>query len=108
MTKNSTFQAVEMLTTSNLDENLKKKYGTSVNEYMSREHSKEVLQEINLLRGLFEKYGKTKTSSLSLDELQDFLIKINVKNINIIIIQYIANSKSYNARRSNKNIKSFK
>ena len=108
MNKNGTLQAVEMLTANNINENLKKKYGTSVNEYMSREHSKEVLQEINLLRGLFEKYGKTKTSSLSLDELQDFLIKINVKNINIIIIQYIANSKSYNVRRSNKNIKSFK
>ena len=48
---------------------------------MSREHSKEVLQEINLLRGEFQKFGKSKTSNISLDELQDFLIKINVKNI---------------------------
>ena len=92
MNKNSTLQAVEMLTASNVNESLKKKYGTSVNEYMSREHSKEVLKEINLLRALFEKYGKSKTSSLSLDELQDFLMKINVININIIIIYYL-NSK---------------
>ena len=61
---------------------MKKHYGTSVNEYMSREHSKEVLQEINLLRGLFEKYGKNKTSTLSLNEIQDFLSKLNViKNL---------------------------
>ena len=50
--------------------------------YMSREHSKEVLQEINLLRGLFEKYGKNKTSTLLLNEIQDFLSKLNViKNL---------------------------
>ena len=66
---------------------MKKKYGTSFNEYMSREHSKEVLQEINLLRGQFEKFGKSKTSNISLDELQDFLIKINVKK-NFIIYYY--------------------
>ena len=78
MNKKSTLQTVEMLSDITLNQNLKKHYGTSVNEYMSREHSKEVLQEINLLRGLFEKYGKNKTSNLSLNELQDFLSKINV------------------------------
>ena len=46
---------------------------------MSREHAKEVRNQINVLRGEFEKYGKSKTSSLSLDELFDFLKKINVK-----------------------------
>ena len=60
MNKNGTLQAVEMLTANNINENLKKKYGTSVNEYMSREHSKEVLQQINTLRNLFAKYGKSK------------------------------------------------
>jgi hypothetical protein len=77
MNKKSTLQTVEMLSDITLNENLKKHYGTSVNEYMSREHSKEVLQEINLLRGLFEKYGKNKTSTLSLNEIQDFLSKLN-------------------------------
>ena len=81
MNKKTTLQTVEMLQDSNLNENLKKRYGTSVNEYMFREHSKEVLQKINLLRGLFERIGKTKTSSLSALELQDFLSKINVKNL---------------------------
>ena len=79
MNKKTTLQTAEMLADSTFNENLKKHYGTSVNEYMSRAHSKEVLQEINLLRGQFEKFGKTKTSNLSLFELQDFLSKINVK-----------------------------
>ena len=88
MNKKSTLQTVEMLSDITLNENLKKHYGTSVNEYMSREHSKEVLQEINLLRSLFEKYGKNKKSSLTLIEIQDFLSKINVSIIYLINLYY--------------------
>ena len=84
MNKNGTLQAVEMLTANNINENLKKKYGTSVNEYMSREHSKEVLQQINTLRNLFAKYGKSKNDTLTIEELQDFLSKINVNTQNNI------------------------
>ena len=85
MNKKSTLQTIEMLSDITLNENLKKHYGTSVNEYMSREHSKEVIKEINLLRSLFEKYGKNKTSSLTPLEIQDFLSKINVIIYSIII-----------------------
>lgn len=85
MNKKNTLQTAEMLADSAFNENLKKRYGTSLNEYMSREHSKEVLQEINLLRSQFEKFGKTKTSTLTLNELQDILTKINVKIFYIII-----------------------
>ena len=84
MNKNGTLQAVEMLTANNINENLKKKYGTSVNEYMSREHSKEVLQQINTLRNLFAKYGKSKNDTLTIEELKDFLSKINVNTQNNI------------------------
>ena len=84
MNKKTTMQTIEMLADKTSDENLKKRYGTSVNEYMTREHSKEVLQEINLLRAHFEKFGKNKTSTLSLDELKDFLSKINVIKNNFI------------------------
>ena len=86
-----------MLSDITLNENLKKHYGTSVNEYMSREHSKEVLQEINLLRGLFEKYGKNKTSTLSLNEIQDFLSKLNVIKIYLINL-FIANPETNRPR----------
>ena len=79
LNKKTTLQTAEMLADTAVDENLKKRYGTSVNEYMSREHAKEVRNQINVLRGEFERYGKSKTSPLSLDELYDFLQKINVK-----------------------------
>ena len=79
LNKKTTLQAAEMLADNAMDENLKKRYGTSVNEYMTREHAKEVRIQINKLRGEFEKFGKSKTSPLSLEELHDFLIKINVK-----------------------------
>ena len=51
---------------------------------MTREHAKEVRNQINVLRGEFEKIGKSKTSTLSLEELHNFLIKINVNKIIII------------------------
>ena len=82
--KKTTLQTAEMLADNAKDENLKKRYGTSVNEYMTREHAKEVRNQINVLRGEFEKIGKSKTSTLSLEELHDFLIKINVNKIIII------------------------
>ena len=88
MNKKTTLQTVEMLQDSTLNTNLQKRYGTSVNEYMSREHTKEVLQKINILRGLFENFGKTKTSSLSAFEVQDFLSKINVKKYFLLIFIY--------------------
>ncbi len=82
--KKTTLQTAEMLADNAKDENLKKRYGTSVNEYMTREHAKEVRNQINVLRGEFEKIGKSKTNTLSLEELHDFLIKINVNKIIII------------------------
>ena len=101
LNKKTTLQTAEMLAGTATDENLKKKYGTSVNEYMTREHAKEVRNQINVLRGEFEKFGKSKNSSLSLDELYEFLQKINVINnfndFNIYII--IAYRKGNNPRR---------
>ena len=79
--KKTTLQTAEMLADTAMDENLKKRYGTSVNEYMTREHKKEVQNQINTLREEFGKIGKNKMSSLSFDELYDFLQKINVKTI---------------------------
>ena len=79
--KKTTLQAAEMLADNAMDVNLKKRYGTSVNEYMTREHAKEVRNQINILRGKFEKIGKSKNSPLSIEELHDFLNKINVKII---------------------------
>ena len=84
LNKKTTLQTAEMLADTAMDENLKKKYGTSVNEYMTREHAKEVRNQINVLRGEFEKFGKSKNSPLTLDELFEFLKSENVINIFLI------------------------
>ena len=81
LNKKSTLQTAEMLVGTAIDENLKKRYGASVNEYMSREYAKDIRNQINNLRGEFEKFGKSKTSKLSLNELHEFLKSINVINI---------------------------
>ena len=81
MNKKTTLQAAEIVADQAMDENLKKRYGTSVNEYMTREHAKDVRNQINELRSEFEKFGKSKNSPLSLDELHEFLTSINVKKI---------------------------
>ena len=81
LNKKSTLQAAEMLAEGAVDENLKKRYGTSVNEYMTREHAKEVRNQINILRSEFEKIGKNKNSPITIEEIQDLLSKINVKYI---------------------------
>ena len=98
--KKTTLQTAEMLADTAIDENLKKRYGTSVNEYMTREHAKEVRNQINILRGEFEKIGKSKTSPLSLDDLYIFLQKINVYILFIIygIFLYIANRERNNSK----------
>ena len=60
LNKKTTLQTAEILAGSATDENLKKRYGTSVNEYMTREHAKEVRIQINKLRGEFENSEKAK------------------------------------------------
>ena len=82
--KKTTLQTAEMLADTAMDENLKKRYGTSVNEYMTREHAKEVRKQINDLRSEFEKIGKSKMSLLSVDELYVFLQNINVRILFLI------------------------
>jgi hypothetical protein len=61
------------------DENLKNRYGTSVNEYMTREHSKEIQKKINQLRDEFSKIGKNKNSQITFNELVSFF---NERNVN--------------------------
>ena len=87
--KKTTLQVAGMLADTAIDENLKKRYGTSVNEYMTREHTKEMQIQINNLRNEFARMGKDKTSPISLDELYDFLQKINVNIFFIINSIYI-------------------
>ena len=77
--KKTTLQTAQMLAEGVTDENLKNRYGTSVNEYMTREHSKEIQKKINQLRDEFSKIGKTKNSQITFDELVSFF---NERNVN--------------------------
>jgi len=69
----TTLQAVSNIEKESVDQNLKARYGTSVEEYMSREHKKELRQEINNLRNEFKFMNKTKNSYITPEELIEFL-----------------------------------
>ena len=69
----TTLQAVSSIEKESEDQNLKARYGTSVEEYMSREHKKELRQEINNLRNEFKFMNKTKNSYITPEELIEFL-----------------------------------
>jgi hypothetical protein len=63
------------------DENLKNRFGTSVNEYMGREQSKAIREKINTLRNEFTQIGKSKTDTITFEELISFFSE---RNVNIL------------------------
>ena len=77
-TKKTTLQTAQMFVEGVTDENLKNRYGTSVNEYMSHEQSKKIQEKINILRNEFAQIGKSKTSPITFNELIEFFNKKNV------------------------------
>ena len=81
--KKNTLQTAQMFAEEITDENLKNRFGTSLNEYMGREQSKAIREKINTLRNEFTQIGKSKTDTITFDELTSFF---NEKNVNIFII----------------------
>ena len=81
--KKNTLQTAQMFVEGVTDENLKNRYGTSVNEYMSHEQSKKIQEKINLLRNEFAQKGKSKNNPITFDELISFF---NQRNVNSIIL----------------------
>ena len=79
--KKSTLQTAQMFVEGVTDENLKNRYGTSVNEYMSHEQSKRIQEKINILRNEFAQIGKSKNNPITFDELKSFFSerKVNKK-----------------------------
>jgi hypothetical protein len=69
------------------DENLKNRFGTSVNEYMGREQSKAIREKINTLRNEFTQIGKSKTDTITFEELISFFSERNV-NISFHIYNF--------------------
>ena len=83
--KKSTLQTAQMFAEEITDENLKNRFGTSLNEYMGREQSKAIREKINTLRNEFTQIGKSKTDTITFDELISFF---NEKNVNIYNIYF--------------------
>jgi len=77
--KKNTLQTAQLFAEEITDEKLKSRFGTSVNEYMGREHSKAIREKINLLRNEFTKIGKSKTDNIAYEELTSFF---NERNVN--------------------------
>ena len=81
--KKNTLQTAQIFAEEITDENLKNRFGTSLNEYMGREQSKAIREKINTLRNEFTQIGKSKTDTITFDELTSFF---NEKNVNIFNI----------------------
>jgi hypothetical protein len=77
--RKTTLQTASEVIADTVDVNLKERYGTSIDEYMSREHEKEIRKQINLLRNEFQSIDKNKDSFLTKEELKEFFNKNNVK-----------------------------
>ena len=84
MLKNkTTLQIAAMVAEDAADENLKNRYGTSIEENMSRDHAKDVRKKLNELRNEFKLINKDKNSEISIEELTQFLNKRNPNNFTI-------------------------
>lgn len=70
--RTSTIQHASNLFESAKDSKLCERYGTSVDEFMSKEHQVEIQKRIRQLRGIFQQINKDKNSFISIDELMDY------------------------------------
>ena len=77
--RKTTLQTASEVVADTVDVNLKERYGTSIDEYMSRDHAKEIRKQIEQLRNEFQSIDKNKDSFLTKEELKDFFNKNNVK-----------------------------
>ena len=77
--RKTTLQTANELVSDTVDVNLKERYGTSIDEFLSREHAKEIRKQIEQLRNEFQSIDKNKDSFLTKEELKDFFNKNNVK-----------------------------
>lgn len=78
--RKTTLQTANVIATSSVDQSLRQKYGTSVDEFMSREHQKEIQKKIGELRQQFQVINKDKNSFISKEELVDFFSNNNQYN----------------------------
>ena len=70
--RKNTLETATNLAEGSIDEKLKQRYGTSVDEYMTRQHTKDLRKEFIIM-------NKEKNSYLTKDELVEFFNKKSVK-----------------------------
>lgn len=78
--KKKTILVASMLAEGATDDKMELRYGSSIEEYMTREHAKDVRKKINILRSEFSRIGKEKSSNITIDELTDFFNQGNVRS----------------------------
>ena len=73
ITRTSTIQnASNVFNNVVVDSKLRDRYGTSVDEFMSKEYQLHIQNRIRTLRSMFQKINKDKNSFISVDELTDY------------------------------------
>lgn len=76
--RKTTIQTSNVIAEDMVDKVLRERYGTSIDEYMSKEYQKQLQAKIRKLREEFFEINKDKNSYISLDELCDFFNRKNV------------------------------
>ena len=73
ITRTSTIQhASNVFNNVVIDSKLRDRYGTSVDEFMSKEYQVHIQNRIRQLRGMFQQINKDKNSFISVDELTEY------------------------------------
>ena len=91
--RKTTLQTATTIATTSVDPNLRQKYGTSVDEFMSREHQKEIQKKIGELRQQFQVINKDKNGNV----IHDLSKKTIPKNLSDLIVRAIYDNRKERA-----------
>ena len=95
LNRTSTLQHASNVFVNVLDPQLRERYGTSVDEFMSKEHQAQIQKRIRELRKKFQEINKDKNSFISVEELTNYFnqTKRNVYNLYTILINLLYRKK---------------
>lgn len=70
--RKNTSEVTQNIAASLIDNKLKERYGTSIDEFISHDYNNKILQRVENLRNEFRSIGKDKDSFLSVDDITSF------------------------------------
>jgi hypothetical protein len=79
--RRNTLDVASILTQQLLDDNLMKRYGTSLNVNMGREYQKHLEKKYSRLKAEFDSINKNTDDIITIDELTDFINDLAVEVI---------------------------